>query len=224
MIDGVSEYELASEAVRSIRDWQPVAVASDRSVSAGQRALYMVNRVEAFRFAGGYLEALRWTEPMVLELAAEGARLLGADGYASLLEAAIAVVFPAGLPRDEPEEEAAWAWFERAARSRMEALDELDERLDLGELLDQAARYVRAHPDEFFDDPVAPREDAAARLAFVDELLDQGQDAEGLGRIRRLLEVALEESTLSRDASLADACRGRLDQIGGLVVLPPPQD
>ena len=104
VIDGLGDYEIATEAVRSIRDWAPGVVAGDRWVSVGQRALFMVNRVEAYRYAGGYVEALRWTEPMVVALAIDGARLVGAEDYATLLEEAVAVVFPAGLPRNERDD------------------------------------------------------------------------------------------------------------------------
>jgi hypothetical protein len=37
MIDGLTNYEIATEAVRSIRDWEPGVVASDRWVSGSTR-------------------------------------------------------------------------------------------------------------------------------------------------------------------------------------------
>jgi hypothetical protein len=223
MIDGLTDYEVATEAIRSIQDWEPSVVASDRWVSSGQRALFMVNRVEAYRYAGGYLEALRWTEPVVVSLAVDGARLVGAEAYAALLEEAVAVVFPRGLPHSEREEDEAWAWFEQGEGTRNRSLEALDSRLDPGDLYECVARFVREHPNEFFDKPLTAIDDTRARLDFVDELLEL-QDSNGLARIRNLLTAALAQSAEAGDETLSAICRERLAQIDNLAILRPTKE
>ena len=212
--DGVGELDVPSVVLESLLDprLSTAQVLAEPDLTYGQRGAYILTRIEWARSVDGFGQVLVSVEPVLLLLALEVAPSFGLSGYAAVLEQAVAVVFPDGLPSNEAEEEAAWDRFEWSGTRFVfgDAFASVDGRARDGEVLRAITRYVRTHPSDFFDEPVSPEAEVRMRLGYAQGLTSRSPRRVDFARAEVLLDGALERSEAIDDRSLAEQCRQAL--------------
>jgi Domain of unknown function (DUF4375) len=123
-------------------------------VTAGQRAVYSLHRARVEIGNGGIAQYFWNSDGSLVRDAIEGARLLGADDYASILCDAVALVFPTGeVATDRLERQERVDGLSDGQHERLTALEDRffarlhDPHTTLARYY---LRYIQRHPTEFF--------------------------------------------------------------------------
>lgn len=224
VIEGVDDLDVADEVLSPflVAPWDSARVLSDPSLTSGQRGAYFLARVEWARASGGFAHVMMTVEPVALRMAMEVAPQFDLDRFATLLEEAIEVVFPAGLPRDEEEEEAGWDRFRWGGDGFElgDAFADVDRAGREVDILRPLAAYIRSHPEEFFAAPGTAVDDVRGRLALVDMILRDEADTDRFARAELLLQGAYAEAEEAGEIYLGDECRARLDRLAAIASAP----
>jgi hypothetical protein len=172
-----TDFRILPEAARVVPEWAVIERIwtelrtpydpDDRlyQLTAGQRAVYALSWIRSEVCNGGFDQCFFNSTGYLLPEAIEGADLLEAPQWASMLREA-RDVFPPPFPRDRTVRQ---ELLDELPPDRQDALDRLDDRLyDLDGASETSLdllfrRYINGHPEEFFV-PAANEEEAASAL------------------------------------------------------------
>jgi hypothetical protein len=143
-------------------------------LTPGQRAQYALRWIEVEVENGGFQQCFSNTTGYLMPEGVYGAHLFGSDQWAAVLSAA-ADVLGSSYPRDHAERAHLLSMLDETEMGELRNCDErlyelnLNPETSLRTLID---RYVAAHPNDFYVEPVDEAEAAKALLANAREIVN----------------------------------------------------